>query len=68
MVSRENVSSSTPIGANQMVLSVSEKGPVDRIPDWEIGETVTLTIDVYKRQEYNVAASRCLRCGQAVAG
>lgn len=45
VVSRENVSSSTPIGANQMVLSVSEKGPVDRIPDWEIGETVTLTIN-----------------------
>ena len=36
-------SSSTPIAENQMVLTVSDSGPVGRLPDFKIGEQVTLT-------------------------
>ncbi len=44
VVSNGDGAASTPIGPNQMVLSVSEKGPMDRVPNFQIGEEVTFSI------------------------
>jgi len=43
VVSKESCSTSKPIGDNQMVLTVSANGPVSRIPDYQVGDTVVLT-------------------------
>ncbi len=63
VVSRETVSTSTPIGANQMVLTVSANGPVSNIPNYQVGDTVILNTTAASGQWQDVVfavGGKCL--------
>ncbi len=44
VVSMEETAVSTPIGDNQMVLTVAATGPVSRLPEYQVGDILTFTV------------------------